>query len=243
MEAANPAEHSRQILEPLQHAVDEAARLLRADGAIAYLLEADGETLRWAVDAGISAAANRGWMRSLAVPVGTGMFGRSVAERTVRVRHAGDRAFVTVKGRNTGPTRSEWEWEIPVDDAEAMLAICDGPIIDKTRHLIEYAGRTWEVDVFAGTNTGLVMAEIELEAEDAQVSLPPWAGREVTIALTVTAPLVPAGKPDVAGWVHAEVSLQALRQARSEAGARASRDPAEPFGAVELTALGTKVDS
>ena len=85
MEAANPAEHSRQILEPLQHAVDEAARLLRADGAIAYLLEADGETLRWAVDAGISAAANRGWMRSLAVPVGTGMFGRSVAERTVRV--------------------------------------------------------------------------------------------------------------------------------------------------------------
>jgi len=103
-----------------------------------------------------------------------------VAERTVRVRHAGDRAFVTVKGRNTGPTRSEWEWEIPVDDAEAMLAICDGPIIDKTRHLIEYAGRTWEVDVFAGTNTGLVMAEIELEAEDAQVSLPPWAGREVT---------------------------------------------------------------
>jgi adenylate cyclase len=87
---------------------------------------------------------------------------------------------VTVKGRNTGATRSEWEWEIPVDDAYAMLAICDGPIIEKTRHLIEHDGRTWEVDVFAGTNSGLVMAEIELEAEDADVSLPPWVGREVT---------------------------------------------------------------
>jgi adenylate cyclase len=102
------------------------------------------------------------------------------AERTVRVRHAGDRAFVTVKGRNTGATRSEWEWEIPVDDAEAMLAICDGPIIHKTRYLVEHDGRTWEVDVFAGANAGLVMAEIELEAEDAEVSLPSWVEREVT---------------------------------------------------------------
>jgi PAS domain S-box-containing protein len=85
MEAADPSGHSRQIIEPLQHAVDEAARLLRADGAIAYLLEPDGTTLRWAVDAGISSAEERRWMRSLAVPVGTGMFGRSVADRAVRV--------------------------------------------------------------------------------------------------------------------------------------------------------------
>lgn len=103
-----------------------------------------------------------------------------VAERTVRVRRAGDQAFVTVKGRNTGATRAEWEWEIPLEDAEGMLALCDGPIVDKTRHLIEFGDRTWEVDVFAGANAGLVMAEIEIESEDAEVALPPWVGREVT---------------------------------------------------------------
>jgi CYTH domain-containing protein len=103
-----------------------------------------------------------------------------VPERTVRVRHAGDRAWVTVKGINTGATRSEWEWEIPVEDADGLLAICDGPVLDKARYLVEYGDRTWEVDVFAGDNTGLVMAEIELEAVDAELDLPPWVGREVT---------------------------------------------------------------
>ena len=101
-------------------------------------------------------------------------------DRTVRVRRAGERAFVTVKGRNAGATRSEWEWEIPVADAEEMLEICEGPTIDKTRHIVEHDGRTWEVDVFAGANAGLVMAEIELEAADAAVTLPAWVGREVT---------------------------------------------------------------
>lgn len=101
-------------------------------------------------------------------------------ERSVRVRHAGDRAFVTVKGASVGPTRAEWEWEIPVEDAEGMLAICDGPILEKTRHLVEVAGRSWEVDVFAGPNEGLIMAEVELETADDVVVLPPWVGREVT---------------------------------------------------------------
>ncbi len=101
-------------------------------------------------------------------------------DRTVRVRRAGERAFVTVKGRNSGATRSEWEWEIPVADADEMLEICEGPKIEKTRHLVEHDGRTWEVDVFAGANAGLVMAEIELEAADAAVALPGWVGREVT---------------------------------------------------------------
>ena len=103
-----------------------------------------------------------------------------VPERSVRVRHAGDRAFVTVKGASVGPTRAEWEWEIPVEDAEGMLAICDGPILEKTRHLIDVAGRSWEVDVFAGPNAGLIMAEVELETADDVVVLPPWVGREVT---------------------------------------------------------------
>jgi len=103
-----------------------------------------------------------------------------VPERTVRVRRAGSRAFVTVKGSNVGARRSEWEWEIPPEDADGMLAICDGPIVAKTRHLVEFGGRTWEVDVFEGANAGLVMAEIEIEAEDADVQPPPWVGREVT---------------------------------------------------------------
>ena len=101
-------------------------------------------------------------------------------ERTVRVRRGGDRAWMTVKGSNSGATRAEWEWEIPVRDADEMLAICDGPVLDKTRYLVSYAGRTWEVDVFAGANDGLVMAEIEIETEDADVDLPPWVGLEVT---------------------------------------------------------------
>ena len=100
--------------------------------------------------------------------------------RTVRIRRRGDQAFVTVKGANVGATRSEWEYEIPAPDADEMLALCDGPILDKTRFLIDVAGRTWEVDVFRGANAGLVMAEVELDAEDAVVELPAWAGLEVT---------------------------------------------------------------
>lgn len=103
-----------------------------------------------------------------------------VPARSVRVRRSGDRAWVTVKGLSEGARRSEWEWEIPIHDADGMLAICDGPILEKTRYVVHHEGRSWEIDVFAGANAGLVMAEIELESEDAAVALPPWAGREVT---------------------------------------------------------------
>lgn len=101
-------------------------------------------------------------------------------DRSVRVRRSGDRAWITVKGLSVRATRSEWEWEIPIDDADGMLAICDGPILEKTRYVVRYGGRAWEIDVFGGANAGLVMAEIELEAEGAAVVLPPWVGREVT---------------------------------------------------------------
>jgi len=100
--------------------------------------------------------------------------------RTVRVRRRGDQGFVTIKGANVGARRSEWEYEIPAAEADEMLALCEGPILDKTRYLIDVAGRTWEVDVFRGANEGLVMAEVELDAEDAVVDLPAWAGLEVT---------------------------------------------------------------
>ncbi len=79
----------------LSHAVEEAARLLQADGAILYMLEPDGETLRWACDAGITSDEERAWMRSLVLPVGTGMYGKAVAERAVRITHdyEGDQSF------------------------------------------------------------------------------------------------------------------------------------------------------
>ena len=101
-------------------------------------------------------------------------------ERTVRIRRKGDRGVITIKGASSGASRSEWEYEIPADDADAMLEICEGAVIDKIRYLVDVGGRTWEVDVFAGANAGLVMAEVELDRVDAVVTLPAWAGREVT---------------------------------------------------------------
>ncbi len=103
-----------------------------------------------------------------------------VKERTVRVRRMGDRAFVTIKGANVGARRGEWEYEIPASDADELLLLCEGPVLDKTRYVIDVAGRDWEVDVFAGANAGLVMAEVELDDETAIVELPAWAGLEVT---------------------------------------------------------------
>jgi adenylate cyclase len=101
-------------------------------------------------------------------------------ERSVRVRLAGENAWLTVKGRTEGITRAEFEYPIPVDDARALLAICLPSVIDKTRHRIGFAGHLWEIDVFHGTNEGLVMAEVELDDESAAPALPLWAGEEVS---------------------------------------------------------------
>lgn len=99
---------------------------------------------------------------------------------TVRVRIAGSRAWLTIKGRAENGVRPEYEYEIPVAEAEAMLALCAGEIIEKERHRVLHAGRTWEIDVFAGSNQPLITAEVELGAPDEPVQLPPWVGREVT---------------------------------------------------------------
>lgn len=100
---------------------------------------------------------------------------------TVRARVRGDRAYVTFKGRTEGISRSEFEYEIPVADARAMLEqFAKGPVIDKVRHLVEVDGHTWEVDVFGGENAGLVMAELELQDADEQFTLPDWAGLDVS---------------------------------------------------------------
>jgi adenylate cyclase len=102
-------------------------------------------------------------------------------ERTVRVRVVGERAYLTVKGRNRGIERSEFEYEIPVLDAEQMLdQLCQRPLLEKTRFRVEHAGRVWEVDEFRGENLGLLVAEIELESVDETVQLPDWVGQEVS---------------------------------------------------------------
>ncbi len=102
-------------------------------------------------------------------------------EGTVRVRIAGDEAWLAVKGETRGLERAEYEYPIPRADAEAMLArLCRPPLVEKTRYVVPFAGRRWEVDVFEGANAGLVIAEVELPAADAAVTLPPWAGREVS---------------------------------------------------------------
>jgi adenylate cyclase len=104
-------------------------------------------------------------------------------ERTVRVRMAGPRAFVTIKGltSKSGVSRAEYEYEIPpAEAAELLERLALRPLIEKTRYRLTVAGRTWEVDVFAGANEGLAVAEVELPSEDEVLDLPDWAGDEVT---------------------------------------------------------------
>jgi CYTH domain-containing protein len=98
----------------------------------------------------------------------------------VRVRLAGEQAFLTIKGPGL-MIRAEYEYPIPLADAEAMLGtLCAPPVIEKTRTRVAHAGLVWEVDVFAGHLGGLVLAEVELADAAQPVPLPPWVGREVT---------------------------------------------------------------
>ncbi|RZL38281.1 MAG: CYTH domain-containing protein [Rubrivivax sp.] len=100
--------------------------------------------------------------------------------RTVRVRIAGDAAFLTIKGATQGATRAEFEYAVPLADAQALLAMSDGPVVEKIRHLCLVEGMTWEVDEFLGANAGLVVAEIELQSEGQAFARPTWLGAEVT---------------------------------------------------------------
>ena len=101
-------------------------------------------------------------------------------DKVVRIRVMGEKAYLTIKGATYGLSRSEYEYEIPVIDAEGMLQFCANVPVEKTRYLIEHAGMTWELDVFTGMNAGLIMAELELESEDQEFELPAWAGEEVS---------------------------------------------------------------
>lgn len=100
---------------------------------------------------------------------------------SIRVRVDGDRGFLNLKSATLDITRSEYEYEVPLADAEEMLAhLCEGLLVDKQRHFVEHDGHTWEIDVFEGDNHGLVIAELELDAVDSVFKLPSWAGQEVS---------------------------------------------------------------
>lgn len=105
----------------------------------------------------------------------------TVKERTVRVRSAGGQGWLTIKGVTVGTTRTEFEYEIPLDDANAMLdELCERPIIEKTRHIVDVDGTRWEIDEFGGVNEGLIVAEVELDSPDEAFTAPDWLGDEVT---------------------------------------------------------------
>lgn len=104
----------------------------------------------------------------------------SDSQKSVRVRIAGERATITIKGAREGISRLELQYDIPVPHAELMLALCQKPLIDKTRHIVRHDGMKWEVDLFHGENEGLQVAEIELEHEAQPVKVPDWVGREVS---------------------------------------------------------------
>ncbi|MGN8097787.1 adenylate cyclase [Methylobacterium radiotolerans] len=100
---------------------------------------------------------------------------------TLRVRRAGDRAFLTWKGPKSGATREEIECEVPLQMGEELLAdVPPGQRVHKTRYRVDHAGASWDVDVFEGALGGLILAEIEMAREDQYVALPRWVGREVT---------------------------------------------------------------
>lgn len=101
-------------------------------------------------------------------------------DRTVRIRIKGDQGVLTVKGRSQGVSRAEFEYEIPRDDAEAMLLLCNDVPIEKVRNEILVGGKLWELDVFEGANQGLVLAEIELADENEVFELPSWVEKEVS---------------------------------------------------------------
>lgn len=101
-------------------------------------------------------------------------------ERTVRVRIAGEAAFLTIKGKSEGIKRTEIEYNIPLNEAEALLKMCLDFPIEKTRYLEKRKELLWEIDVFEGANKGLIVAEVELEDENQQVDLPEWIEKEVS---------------------------------------------------------------
>ncbi|NJK48911.1 CYTH domain-containing protein [Candidatus Gracilibacteria bacterium] len=105
----------------------------------------------------------------------------TVNSTTVRIRIVGDRGYLTIKGKTDGIARSEFEYLIPVEDAQSMLdTLCDRPLIEKIRYKIQFGNLLWEVDEFLGENQGLIMAEVELDDANRTIELPDWIAKEVS---------------------------------------------------------------
>jgi CYTH domain-containing protein len=121
------------------------------------------------------------------LPCEQGYISSGADQVTVRVRRIGNKGFLTLKGAAQGISRPELEYEIPVSEAEYMLKnFCGDRIVSKTRYLVKIEGFTWEIDEFSGKNTGLVLAEIELETAGQPFSRPNWLGEEVSSDLRYT---------------------------------------------------------
>ncbi len=101
-------------------------------------------------------------------------------ERTVRVRLRDDKGYLTIKGKNSGAIREEFEYSIPYEDALKMLNMCIPPILEKTRYIVPFKGHIWEVDEFAGSRSGLVTAEVELSSPEEDYEIPDFIGENVT---------------------------------------------------------------
>ncbi len=100
---------------------------------------------------------------------------------SIRVRIAGDKANLNIKSATLGIFRQEYEYDIPLSDAEEMIeTLCEKPVIDKIRHFVSFAGKTWEIDEFSGENQGLIVAEVELDSENEQITLPEWVDEDVS---------------------------------------------------------------
>lgn len=100
---------------------------------------------------------------------------------SIRIRVEGNKANLNIKSATLGITRKEYDYEIPVSEASEILeSLCDKPLIEKTRYYVEHDGHMWEIDVFCGENEGLVVAEVELEYAEEEISIPEWAGAEVS---------------------------------------------------------------
>ena len=101
-------------------------------------------------------------------------------ERVVRIRLAKNKGFITIKGKNIGIERLEWEKEIPQEEANMLLNLCKKPILEKMRYLVNYQSFIYEIDVFEGENQGLIVAELELESTNQTFEKPNWLGKEVS---------------------------------------------------------------
>ncbi|NKJ20676.1 CYTH domain-containing protein [Dyella sp. SG609] len=135
-----------------------------------FLLRGDG----WRTQAGSSERIAQGYL------VGAEALRAGLARASVRARIAGERAWLNIKSAELGIQRAEFEYPIPVADAEALLARLCGGVLEKFRHLVTVDGVTFEIDEFLGDNAGLVVAEVELDAPDAPFPRPAWLGREVS---------------------------------------------------------------